>query len=344
MKNLFKRAAALVVTAAALTATVFAAKVSLPELPKDVCVVDSANILSAETEQAVDQLNGMLQQDCKGAAIGVLTVEFTGKAGIEEYAYEAFNTWGIGDKNEDNGILLLLVPGEDNYWCLQGIGLERSVPTAVLSEVLGSYMEPNWVKGDFDSGVQQTCQALAKQVAASYGVTLGGSGQSSTTGSRYETGTNTVRSTVSLADIIAWIIVAIFLLILLRIILSAMVTSIFTPMFGWGWRNNIFYGPTILRPFFSWRGPRGPRPPRGGTGSGRRPPRPPRSGGGFGGYGGFGGMGGGGSRGGGAGRGSFGGGSFGGGSFGGGSFGGGSFGGFGGMGGGGSRGGGAGRH
>ena len=89
MKNFAKRVSALVlalvVGAAALCPAALAAA-SLPDLPRDQCVVDDANVLSDSTTQAIIDLNAQLEQSCSGAHIGVLTVDYTGNYSTEDYA------------------------------------------------------------------------------------------------------------------------------------------------------------------------------------------------------------------------------------------------------------------
>ena len=109
MKNFAKRVSALVlalvVGAAALCPAAFAAA-SLPDLPRDQCVVDDANILSSSTKTAIENLNAQLTQQCEGAQIGVLTVDYTGSTDDYDYAVEAANTWGLGSSKENNGVLI----------------------------------------------------------------------------------------------------------------------------------------------------------------------------------------------------------------------------------------------
>ena len=82
MKFLARRVSALVLVATvgltALVPAAFAAPASLPDLPKDQCVVDDANVLSNSTVQTIQDLNTQLDASCKGAQIGVLTVDYTG--------------------------------------------------------------------------------------------------------------------------------------------------------------------------------------------------------------------------------------------------------------------------
>lgn len=338
MKNMMKRFGALVLVVvvglAALCPAAFAAA-SLPSLPKDQCVVDDAGVLSSSTTQTIIDLNNQLQSSCDGAQIGVLTVDYTGNYSTEDYAAEAFNTWGIGSSSKNNGVLILLVMesplyDDGDYYVTYGDGF-RNTTLESQASAIAQTMEDDFVSRDYDGAVTTCARNVANTIADIYGVSLSGNGS-------YNDGyAEPADDHMSAYDVIVTIIMLFITLLILLWLVMLLFRVFVAPIghaFGWNW------GP------FAWgymagsarRRRRGPPPPPGpgygpdyGPGPGprprnnnRRPPRPP-TGGGFGG-------------------GSFGGGSSFGGSRGGGSFGGGHSGGsFGGMGGGGSHGGGGGR-
>lgn len=310
MKNIARKLSALllvfVVSAAALCPA-FAATASLPSLPSGQCVVDDANVLSSSTVQTITDLNAQLESSCSGAQIGVLTVDYTGNLTTEDYALQAFNTWGIGSSSENNGVLILLVMEsqeyeDGDYYLTYGDGF-RNTTLESQASALAQTMEDDFVRQDYDDAVTTCAQNVAQTIADIYGVSLSGG---NTNNGSYNEPAYDDNSSGGLGDILLGFITILFTVVLLLIIVSVVVYTFSGPLGGLFW---CFGGP--------WH--RGPRPPRG-----RRNPPPPPPGGPYGGFGG----------------GSFGGGSFGGGSFGGGSFGGGSF---GGMGGGSSHGGGGGR-
>lgn len=330
MKNFAKRVSALVlalvVGAAALCPAALAAA-SLPDLPRDECVVDDANILSDSTTQTIVDLNNQLQSSCNGAQIGVLTVDYTGNYSTEDYATQAFNAWGIGSASENNGVLILLVMEsqeyeDGDYYLTYGDGF-RNTTLESQASALAQTMEDDFVRQDYDDAVTTCAQNVAQTIADIYGVSLSGG---NTNNGSYNEPAYDDNSSGGFGDILLGFVTILFTIILLLIIVSVIIYTFSGPLSGLFW---CFGGP--------WH--RGPRPPRG-----RRNPPPPPPGGPYG--GGFGGPGPGGP----GGRGprnsppprrtpprsgGFGGGSFGGGSFGGGSF--------GGMGGGSSHGGGGGR-
>ena len=342
MKNVAKRISALalvfVVSLAALCPAVFAASASLPDLPAGQCVVDDAGVLSSSTVQTVTDLNAQLQSSCKGATIGVLTVQYTGSLSTEDYAVQAANAWGIGSSSENNGVLILLVMEsplyeDGDYYVTYGDGFRNTMLESQASAIAQT-MEDDFVNRDYDAAVVTCANNVADTIAQVYGVSLnGGSAEPAD-------------DHMSFGEVISTLVM-LFLTLVILLWLAMLVFRFFIAPIGrlFGHNSGAFAAgymagsarrryrrgpPPPPGPGFGpgygpgyGPGPRNdrPRPPRNNN---RRPPRPPM-GGGFGG-GSFGG--------------SRGGGSFGGGSFGGGSFGGGSF---GGMGGGGSHGGGGGR-
>lgn len=316
MKNFAKRISALVlavvVSAAVLCPAAFAAQ--LPSLPKGECVVDDANALNSQVTQTIEELNAKLETNCKGAQIGVLTVQYTGNLSTEDYATEALNAWGIGNATNNNGVLILLVMesaqyADGDYYLTYGDGF-RNTTLAKQASAIAQTMESDFANRDYSDAVITCANNVADTIASVYGVNLdNGSYENGSTVQPGDQGSqNSGGST--LTDILTLVVGAVLLIVIIR-----SMAYVFASPCGWLW---CFGGP---RPPYRRRGRRGPPPPPpGGYYGGSRGPRPPR--------GGFGGMGGG-SFGGGAGRGGFGGGSFGG--------------GFGGMGGGSSHGGGGGR-
>ena len=274
MKNIARKLSALllvfVVSAAALCPA-FAAKADLPELPKDQYVVDEANVLSSSTEQTIIQLNNQLQANCKGATIGVLTVDYTGSCTTEEYALQAANAWGIGSSTGNNGVLILLVMetqqyADGDYYIATGDGF-RNTTLESQASALAQTMEDDFVRQDYDDAVTTCARNVAQTIADIYGVSLSG-GNTGNNNPYNEPSYEDNSSGGGFGDIVLGFITILFTVVLLLIIVSVVVYTFSGPLGGLFW---CFGGP--------WH--RGPRPPRG-----RRNPPPPPPGGPYGGFGG----------------------------------------------------------
>ena len=275
MKNIARKLSALllvfVVSAAALCPA-FAATASLPSLPSGQCVVDDANVLSSSTVQTITDLNAQLESSCSGAQIGVLTVDYTGNLTTEDYALQAFNTWGIGSSSENNGVLILLVMEsqeyeDGDYYLTYGDGF-RNTTLESQASALAQTMEDDFVRQDYDDAVTTCARNVAQTIADIYGVSLSGG---NTNNGSYNEPAYDDNSSGGFGDILLGFVTILFTIILLLIIVSVIIYTFSGPLSGLFW---CFGGP--------WH--RGPRPPRG-----RRNPPPPPPGGPYG--GGFGGPG-----------------------------------------------------
>ncbi|MGN0983427.1 MAG: TPM domain-containing protein [Gemmiger sp.] len=163
----------LLAVSAALTLALCTATPALAAIEVDVnkAVIDNANILSQQTEDYITDVSVSLQESC-GAQIGVYTVDYIGNYTAEGYSYELFNAWGLGDADKDNGVLLLLIPGEDNYYVSRGAGIESQLPISTLSTILDEQLLEDWEAGNYDAGTKKTVAALADKLCRIYGVSL----------------------------------------------------------------------------------------------------------------------------------------------------------------------------
>lgn len=139
----------------ALTALALGTLLTVPALaivdaPANTYVGDYADVLSAETERHIIDQNDKLSR-ATGGAVVVVTVDFMDGMDSADYAYECFNTWGIGDKERNNGLLLVYAVGENKVRALQGSGIEDSLTSAKLENMLEDCFYDDYDAGKYDS-------------------------------------------------------------------------------------------------------------------------------------------------------------------------------------------------
>ena len=127
--------------------------VTLPDAPTGY-VYDGANVLSSSTESYIERTGSALAEAC-GAEVVVATVDFTDGEDIADYAYDLFNKWGIGDKKANNGLLILLSIGAEDYYAEPGTGLTDVFTGGVLDAMLYDYLEDDFAAKEYDSGVKK---------------------------------------------------------------------------------------------------------------------------------------------------------------------------------------------
>lgn len=243
----------------------------LPEPSADFYVNDYADVLSSETEKHIIELNDSLYAQT-GAQVVVVVRDFLDGMSIEDYGYNLFNQWEIGSSEKDNGVLLLLAIGEDDYRITLGKGTESILNMNFLTSVRDQYLEEPFSNGDYDEAVMKTVDAIAAKLAEHYKVKLSLGGQ------EFQAPQETQHDSQKLGD--SSFLTTIIILILVISVFSGFFRSWTTPRRP---RRSWMNPPPPPPPFHGWGGSMGPRPRSGGFfggfGSpGSFGPHPPHSG------------------------------------------------------------------
>jgi uncharacterized protein len=143
---------------------------SLPDLTGP--VNDLANVLDDQTAAELDQRIRALQTTTGDAVVVVTVPTFAPFASIEEYAVRLFEKAGVGERNKDTGILVVLAVSDRRVKIEVGYGLEEFVPDGYAGDVLRQFMLPPFRQGDYGGGLLAGTTALIQRIADRRGVTL----------------------------------------------------------------------------------------------------------------------------------------------------------------------------
>jgi len=142
-------AAALVV---ALLAIAPALAINFPALTGR--VVDQANIIQPDTRVAIEQKLADLEAK-SGIQLVVATVNSLEGQEVEPYANELFRKWALGEKQKNNGVLLLVAPNERRVRIEVGYGLEGTLTDALSKVIISNAMAPRFKAGNFSEGTSR---------------------------------------------------------------------------------------------------------------------------------------------------------------------------------------------
>lgn len=115
-------------------------------------VVDQAGMLSESTER---QLKGAFERHETKTSnqVVIATVDDLGSKTIEQYGYMLGRHWGIGQKDKNNGLILLISKNDRMMRIEVGYGLEGVMTDALASSIVQNTIVPFFKRGDFDGGV-----------------------------------------------------------------------------------------------------------------------------------------------------------------------------------------------
>lgn len=133
-----------------------------PKVMSNSWVMDKADILTPVIENHLNREISQLEQ-ANGSEIAIVTVPDTKpEATPKQFATQLFNTWGIGKKEENNGVLFLISQRDRRVEIETGTGLGEILPDREVGEIIQQKIIPDFQQGKFDRGTVAGTEALIK--------------------------------------------------------------------------------------------------------------------------------------------------------------------------------------
>jgi uncharacterized protein len=136
-------------------------------------VNDYVGVLNPETVEKIVAVGKELEKKTTAQVVVVVVPSLSGLT-VEEYANQLFREWGIGQKEKNNGVLLLVAMSDRKVRIEVGYGLEGAIPDGKAGRILDEYVIPYFKEGEYDKGIYYGYLAIAKEVAREYGVEITG--------------------------------------------------------------------------------------------------------------------------------------------------------------------------
>ena len=160
--------ARVVAAALLLCSAVFAIDVSTLE-PQGY-VSDFAGVIDAAAKQDLEQYCARVEK-ATGAQIALVTIVTLDGAPVEDVANSLFRRWGIGKKQSDEGVLLLLAVRDRRSRLEVGYGLEPVITDGTSGELLRQ-MRPALQANRFGEALGTAAHELGERIAQSKNVTI----------------------------------------------------------------------------------------------------------------------------------------------------------------------------
>ena len=130
-------------------------------------VVDQADLLPSLTES---QLTRKLAEHENATSNQVVVVTLPSLQGytIEEFGYQLGRYWGIGQAEQNNGVLLIVAPKERKVRIEVGYGLEGKLTDALSHNIIQTKILPNFRQNHYDTGIVQGTDAILAALQGTY--------------------------------------------------------------------------------------------------------------------------------------------------------------------------------
>ena len=143
--------------------------VGMPLFAQDDCMPKASNRLVNDYTQLLQpnqakQLENKLRQfnkETSNQLVVVITNELCNNEPME-YATEIGHSWGVGQKEFDNGVVLLVSPEQRETFIAVGYGLEGAIPDAIAKRIVENELLPHFREGDYYGGINAATDVLSQ--------------------------------------------------------------------------------------------------------------------------------------------------------------------------------------
>lgn len=134
-------------------------------------VNDFADVLDQSTQDRIQGIGRQLE-DLTTAQVVLVTINTLDGQDIDTYASELFENWAIGQKEKDNGVLILNAVQDRQLRIEVGYGLEGILPDITAAKIRTEDMNPYLKNGDYDNGLLNGYISVVNTVSKEYNVTV----------------------------------------------------------------------------------------------------------------------------------------------------------------------------
>lgn len=133
----------------------------LDSFPKPLGYINDFEGVLTDNEEA--QLSSIVMNFEKqtDAQIAIVSIDnYNPSSDLASYSIGLFNAWGIGDKNKNNGVLILFSKGMYELRISTGSGIEDKLTDEECQKIIDNFIIPEFKKGDFYEGLNSAIEAI----------------------------------------------------------------------------------------------------------------------------------------------------------------------------------------
>lgn len=140
---------------------------AIPPVPAERPIVDQTNTLSQQQQSNLAAIIAA-ERTKSSNQIAILMIPTLDGEALEEYAIKVARQWAVGEKNKNNGVLLLIVKDDRKLRIEVGYGLEGALPDARASQIIRNRITPEFRDGKYYEGINAGLEGIITAIHNEY--------------------------------------------------------------------------------------------------------------------------------------------------------------------------------
>lgn len=172
MKNKILRVASLALILVLALSLISCGKQAQEQFPTPTDKFFVNDFVGVMTEADIDTVytKGAALDTATSAQAVIVTVESLDGKEPDDYALQLGREWGVGDKDKNNGVVILLSEGDREIYIAVGYGLEGALPDSKTGRIIDTYGLSYFQNDEFSAGLVGIYNAIVNEIYIEYGI------------------------------------------------------------------------------------------------------------------------------------------------------------------------------
>jgi len=123
----------------------------VPQQP-DGYVTDKAGLLSPSARARLEDILRSFETKTSNQVVVVTFPSLEGQT-LEDFSMRLAETWKVGQKGKDNGVIFLIFKNDRKMRIETGYGLEGVLPDVIGGQIMSQVVAPRFRSGDYEGGI-----------------------------------------------------------------------------------------------------------------------------------------------------------------------------------------------
>ncbi|MEY2526722.1 MAG: uncharacterized protein QOE73_1493 [Verrucomicrobiota bacterium] len=129
---------------------------------------DYAGVVSKTAAQRFNEQLAQFERDTSNQIVVAVFPKMQSDSSIEDYGQRVAQAWGIGQKSQRNGVLVLVFIGDRKMSIQVGYGLEGTLPDITAYDIREYQINPHFRNRDYEGGLAAGIDSILKAIRGEY--------------------------------------------------------------------------------------------------------------------------------------------------------------------------------
>lgn len=127
-------------------------------------VNDFEKVFSTKQKKCLEKIIDKHRKETTNQIVIVTVDSINPYTSVPEYTLDLFNTWGVGTKEKNNGIVILFGKKIRQISITVGLGLEKQLSNEECQQIINKLIVPEFKKDDYFTGIRKGLEEIIRKI------------------------------------------------------------------------------------------------------------------------------------------------------------------------------------